>query len=306
MSWIEVRLNIPQQTLENISAYLFAMGCEGVHLNEKEVFAYFSKYNWSNETQSGLVGFITQIIPTFSRRDMQVIALSESDWSTSWKQYFKPVRITSNIVVLPPWEEFPLQQEDIPVIINPQMAFGTGQHESTQLVIQAMVKKFKRGISVLDVGTGSGILAIIADKLGAESVVAIDNDIDAVKNASENAALNKVSGGMQIVLADLERLIPREFDLVLANINKNTLLKYASLFPGFLSAGGKLILSGILATDDRHIMEEFQKQDFRLVSKHIKKEWLTLVLEKHIKKHKDEESNNRSGDELGPVVDWTI
>ena len=306
MSWIEVRLNFPQQTLEDVSAYLFAMGCEGVHMNEKEVLAYFNKHNWSQEIQTGLVGFISQIIPTFTRRDIQVKALSDFDWSTSWKQYFKPVRITSTIVVLPPWEEYPIQEGDVPIIINPQMAFGTGQHESTQLVIQGMAKWLKPGMQVLDVGTGSGILAIIADKLGAESVAAIDHDIEAVKNASENAVLNKVSGGMRIVLAELEQLIPQEFDLILANINKNALLKYAGLFPDFMSAQGKLILSGILATDDRTVVEQYHQQGFRLVSKHLKKEWLALVFEGINKRKKNEAGGNRPGNEFGPATDWTI
>ncbi len=306
MSWIEIRLNIPQQKLEDISAYLFAMGCEGVHLQEQDVIVYFSKYNWSEEIQKGLVEFIRQIIPTFDRRCMQIKAVSDYDWANDWKQHFKPLRITNTIVVLPPWEEYPLQPEDLKIVINPQMAFGTGQHESTQLMIMAMVKKLKPGMQVLDVGTGSGILAIIADKLGAKSVTAIDYDATALKNAMENTALNKVSPGVHLGLATLEQLIPQEFDLVLANINRNVLLKYAALFPEFIKSGGKLILSGFLTMDDLIVVEQYSKYGFSLISKHIKKEWLALIFELKAKSKKNETSHYRSGNKFGSAVNWTI
>jgi ribosomal protein L11 methyltransferase len=291
MSWLEIHLNIPQQKLEDttedissmVSAYLFAMGCEGVHLHEQDVIAYFSKYNWSEEIQKRLVEFISQIIPGFNRRYMQINSVSDYDWANNWKQYFKPLRISDTIVVLPPWEEYPFREEDLKIIINPQMAFGTGQHESTQLMITALIGKLKPGMRVLDVGTGSGILGIIADKLGAESVTAIDNDVAALKNAMENAALNKVSQGVHIGLASLEQLVPQEFDLVLANINRNVLLNYASRFPDFLKRGGKLILSGFLTVDDLIVVEQYRKHGFNLVSKHIKKEWLALIFELKVK-----------------------
>jgi ribosomal protein L11 methyltransferase len=283
MSWIEIHLNIPQQKLEDISAYLFAMGCEGVHLDEQDVVAYFSKFNWSEEIQKGLVGFISQIIPGFDRRYMQIKSVSDFDWANNWKQYFKPLRINDTIVVLPPWEEYPFRAEDLKIIINPQMAFGTGQHESTQLMITALVKKLRPGLRVLDVGTGSGILAIIADKLGADSVMAIDNDVTALRNAMENTALNKVSQGVHLGLASLEQLVPQEFDIVLANINRNVLLNYAPRFPDFLKKGGKLILCGFLVVDELTVAEQYRKHGFSLVSKHIKKEWLALIFELKVK-----------------------
>jgi ribosomal protein L11 methyltransferase len=283
MSWIEIHLNIPQQKLEDISAYLFAMGCEGVHLDEQDVVAYFSKFNWSEEIQKGLVGFISQIIPGFDRRYMQIKSVSDFDWANNWKQYFKPLRINDTIVVLPPWEEYPFRAEDLKIIINPQMAFGTGQHESTQLMITALVKKLRPGLRVLDVGTGSGILAIIADKLGADSVMAIDNDVTALRNAMENTALNKVSQGVHLGLASLEQLVPQEFDIVLANINRNVLLDYAPRFPDFLKKGGKLILCGFLVVDELTVAEQYRKHGFSLVSKHIKKEWLALIFELKVK-----------------------
>jgi ribosomal protein L11 methyltransferase len=110
-------------------------------------------------------------------------------------------------------------------------------------------------------------------------VTAIDFDGDALKNALENAGLNNVSTGLQLALATLEQLAPREFDLILANINRNVLLKYAALFPGYLRAGAKLILSGFLLTDDLTVVQQYRQKGYRLISKHVKKEWLALVFE---------------------------
>ena len=306
MSWIEIHLNIPQQKLEDISAFLFAMGCEGIHLNEQEVIVYFNKYKWSGEIQAGLVEYIRQTIPGFNHRYIQVRAISDYDWDNNWKQQFKPLRITSTIVVLPPWEKYPTRKEDLAVVINPQMAFGTGQHESTQLMIIALAKKIKKGMDVLDVGTGSGILAIIAGKLGAGLVTAIDNDVQAIKNAMENANLNAVPAeGVHFMLASLEQLIPREFDLILANINRNVLVNYAGLFPDYTKIGGQVILSGILAADDLIVEEAYRKHGFRLVSKQIKKEWLALIFKLISKSKKDETGRYRSGNELRSAADWT-
>jgi ribosomal protein L11 methyltransferase len=306
MSWIEIRLNIPRQKAEDISAYLFAMGCAGIHQDEHEIIIYFSKYNWSEEIRAGLVGYIGRIIPAFKRRQMQVKALSDQDWNNNWKQYFKPVRITRKIVVLPPWENYHPQPGDVRIVIDPQMAFGTGQHESTQLMIQVLEKELKAGMKVFDVGTGSGILAIVADKLGAGSVVAVDSDEDAFHNAVQNSILNSVSAGVHIMLSPLENVPRQKCDLVLANINKNTLLTCADLFADFLSEQGRLILSGILVADEPKMVAEYTKHGFHLLAKRVKKEWLSLTFKYGAKNRGDKTGGHRPGYKFGPVADRTI
>jgi len=164
------------------------------------------------------------------------------------------------------------------------MAFGTGHHESTQLVIAELEKSVKDGMDILDIGTGSGILAIIADKLGAGSVTAFDNDPVALKNAFENAELNSSSNKLKFLLANPEMLQPSEYDLVLANINRNVLIKYAELFAGLLKSTGKLVLSGLLLRDEPKILREYDQAGFVLVRKNAIKDWLMLVLELRNKK----------------------
>jgi len=293
MSWIEINLSVPQESLEEISAYLFALGCEGIQVTERGVTIYFTQHRWSDEVKIGLLEFIGQIIPHFSMRHIQIKALADQDWIQNWKEYFKTIRVTSRIIIKPPWEHYNAQAGEVLVVINPQMAFGTGHHESTQLMIRALDKFIQPGMHVLDVGTGSGILAFVCDKLGADSVLGIDNDINALKNASENARLNKSSKNIRFILGQLEQFHPIEYDLVLANINAKVLLDYSTLFPRFMKLKSKLILSGILRSDEQKIVDHFHNRGFKLINKNTIKEWLSLVFELEKKEELHEEGNIR-------------
>jgi ribosomal protein L11 methyltransferase len=279
MSWIEIKLNIPQEKMEEISAYIFAQGCEGINIADDNVLIYFNQYRWSNESKLALLSYIREFVPAFGPRDIQVLRFADQDWNKKWKKHFKPQRISQRIVVRPSWESHKDHKDDITLIIDPQMAFGTGHHESTKLTIIALEKWIKEGMDVLDIGTGSGILAIIASKLGAGSVVAFDNDPVAIENALENASLNDVDKNIQFFIASPEILQPSKYDIILANINRNVLIKYASLLSEFLKRGGKLILSGILLRDEPQMLQAYQNAGFTLVDKNAMKEWLMLVFE---------------------------
>ncbi len=290
MSWIELKLDIPNHLLEQISAYLFAQGCEGINVIDDGIVIYFSSHRWTNETKISLAEYIRHVVPGFTGKNIQVNAMAEQDWNKNWKEYFKPVRISSRVVIRPPWEDFRASQGDVLVTINPKMAFGTGHHESTKLVLIEMEKIIKPGMHVLDVGTGSGILAILAHKFGAESVLGVDNDMESVKNATENMSLNDISSGIHIGFAELEQVTPSDYDVVLANINKNILLRYAPLFPEYLRQGGILILSGILRQDEADIRNAFRSHGFVIKKHNVMKDWLVLVLE--LKEKKEEKSDS--------------
>ena len=283
MSWIEIKLNIPPEKLESVSGYLFAQGCEGININDDGVYVYFNQHRWTNEIKMSMVDYIQASFPSFSSRDLKIVNVPDQDWNKNWKQYFKPIQVTSRVVVRPPWEEYRQREGEIVLIINPKMAFGTGHHESTQLIIRAMEKQIKSGMNVLDIGTGSGILAILAEKLGAEAVIAIDNDPQALRNAQENASLNRVKNKVRFFLAQPENLQPSEYDLILANINREVLSDYSNHFAGLLKPGGQLILSGILRRDEKHIVDVYQKAGFTLLDKSALKDWMLLMMKLNIK-----------------------
>ena len=289
MSWIELSLHIPQDTLEQVSAYLFAHGCEGINVTEDRIIIYFNTYRWSNEIKLGIIEYLRMVIPGFSERNIRVKSVTDHDWTSDWKKYFRPLRATSRIVIIPPWEKYNPQTGEILIKINPKMAFGTGHHESTRLVIIEMEKVIQEGMHVLDIGTGSGILAILAEKLGAESVLGIDNDLTAIRNAHENAGLNKTGSSVNFAFAELHDLRESQYDLLLANINRNYLMQSAGDFGRYLKQKGILVLSGILRTDEQQIVREFVNKGFRLVRKNAMKDWLVLVMELV---HKEDETNN--------------
>ena len=289
MSWIEIKLDIPVTELENISAYLFAQGCEGINLTDDGIIMYFNIHRWSDEIKRGLIEYIQHFVPGFGHKNFQITALTEQDWMSDWKKHFRPLKLGSRIIVKPPWEEYFAGRDDIVITINPKMAFGTGHHESTQLAIIELEKFLKPGTNVLDVGTGSGILAIIAQKLGAGSVFGVDNDPEAIKNAYENAVLNEISANIQFSVAKLEQVTPFEYELVVANINRNVLIEYAPIFRDYLPPGGHIILSGILRSDEVMITSVYNENGFHVVRKNIQRDWLALVLE--LKDKRSEESS---------------
>lgn len=287
MSWIELTLNVPQKSLEEISGYLFALGCQGINVTEKGIIIYFNVHHWSEEVKIGMKEYLSHAIPGFSMKNVQVKAVTDHDWTKDWKKFFKPIRVGRRVLIQPPWEKSRTQTGDILITINPKMAFGTGHHETTRLIIAELEARAKEGMSVLDVGTGSGILAIVAEKLGGEGIVAIDTDITALKNAEENLYLNN-SKNIRVYLASLDQMSPVEYDLVCANINRNVLIEYKNYFARFIKADGVLILSGLLRRDESFVVQTYSEAGYNLVSRNTQKDWLMLVLSPPKKEEENE------------------
>ena len=183
------------------------------------------------------------VLPTIGITDAGAPTLTdidEEDWANSWKAYFKPIRIGKTLVVSPPWEEPVLADNDLLITIDPGMAFGTGTHATTQMCMVLLEDYLKKGDSVADIGTGSGILSIAAQKLGAVKLVAVDNDPLAVKIAGENAIVNSVTVAVQGNFPDNQK-----FDVVVANIIADTLIELRESLSSIVTTG-ILIVSGVI------------------------------------------------------------
>jgi len=173
--------------------------------------------------------------------------LPEERWRDSWKRYFRPRRIGRRLLVRPSWATYRARAGDTVIEIDPGMAFGTGQHPTTTMCLRALEEHLRRGDEVLDLGTGSGILAVAAAKLGARRVLALDIDPQAVKAARENAAANGVGDVVEVREGTLpESMAGERFDLIVANISGLTLERLAASLAGTLRDGGALIVSGFL------------------------------------------------------------
>jgi ribosomal protein L11 methyltransferase len=192
--------------------------------------------------------------------------LKESDWHDSWKRHFGVQRIGRALVVKPSWTQYRLKGGEVVLEIDPGMAFGTGQHPTTATCLRALEEFVRSGMSVLDLGCGSGILAIAAAKLGASRVVALDIDPNAVRSARENAAANGVAAAIEVREGTLGGHTRRgmRFDLVVANISGLTLERLAGTLAGSLNAGGILVASGFLEDAVAGLREAFESAGLKV------------------------------------------
>lgn len=178
--------------------------------------------------------------------DMQRV--SEEDWANNWKQYFKPLPVGQKLIIVPTWHQEPIQAHGrVQLTIDPGMAFGSGQHETTRLCLELLEQFVQPSSSLLDVGTGSGILAVAALLMGAENALGVDIDKLSVKIAEENAALNGVGGRFRAICGDLAKNVSGVYDIITANIVADIILQLLPDTARLLKKDGILILSGIIA-----------------------------------------------------------
>lgn len=208
--------------------------------------------------------------------DMQNVA--DEDWSENWKKYYKPFRIGSHLVVKPTWEPYTPQPEDLVIELDPGMAFGTGTHETTNMCMQLLERYYQDGMRVMDVGTGSGILAIAAARLGADNVLAIDIDPDAVKVARENVALNGVSDAVRVVVGDLCKSEAMPCELAVANIVADAICMLAGPLTRHLEKDGLLICSGIIREREQDVLNAAKEAGYTVKDRIEKGEWVALCL----------------------------
>jgi len=221
--------------------------------------------------------------------------LAEEDWANAWKKQYHVLRIGSRTRIVPAWEEYDAQPGEVIVRLEPGMAFGTGLHPTTRLCLEAMETSLVPGCSVLDVGTGSGILAIAAARLGAASVLALDTDPIAVTVARENAVRNQVAGQITVRQGSVGQapgwspgaaggtfflLEEGSFDRVVVNILAPVIRSLADGLAARTAPDGQLIASGIIETQEADVLDALRARGFRLVSRAQEADWVVLVVQR--------------------------
>ncbi len=208
---------------------------------------------------------------------LDVIDVSDDDWANSWKKYYHPIKVGKRVVIVPAWEKYEPEDGEIPLIMDPGMAFGAGTHETTRLVMEQIEKYVTKDCSVLDVGTGSGILSISASLLGAGRVNAYDIDPTAVRIARENAEINgcrNINVNVSDLLSSVE---PLEYDLICANIVADIIIRMSPDLFRFAHEGTVFIASGILVERREEVLSAMEKTPFRLISSAEENGWCALV-----------------------------
>ncbi|NNK56215.1 MAG: 50S ribosomal protein L11 methyltransferase [Desulfofustis sp.] len=209
--------------------------------------------------------------------------LEDRDWSESWKVHFKPFAIVPGLVIAPSWEKYEPAPDEKVIVMDPGMAFGTGHHETTRLCLEVLsqTEAVVKGGTMLDVGTGTGILAMASVLFGARHAVGIDNDTEAVKAARDNCRLNSLSEKIEISDRPLED-IESTFDLVVANIVHDVLLELSKDL-GRVASGGSLLLSGLMdGNQSENIIHCFVDKGFQLIEKHTDDHWCALLFDKAV------------------------
>jgi len=214
--------------------------------------------------------------------DLTVTPIQEEDWANSWKEHFTARRIGDRVVIKPPWQQYEPREGEIVVELDPGMAFGTGLHPSTRLSVQGIEQVVSDGDRVFDVGTGSGILAISAIKLGAAHVDAVDIETVAIRATMENAQRNDVTDRIDVKLGTAGNGEPfeGEYDVVLANIIARILVELAEPLTRATRPGGKLVLAGIIESREKVVVDEFASFGADVITRRQMDDWVSLVLER--------------------------
>ena len=206
--------------------------------------------------------------------------IESQNWNSVWESNFEEVEVKDKVLIRAPFHSPRTNYKGLEVIIQPKMSFGTGHHCTTQLMIEALLDGEIKNKRVLDMGSGTGVLAIVAAKLGAERVLAVEIDDMAEESVRENIALNGVSEKVESICGDARAIEGREFDTVLANINRNILLADMEAYDTTLTEGGRLVLSGFLAEDVDILVDKATSLGYKLTRHRTNDVWQALELEK--------------------------
>jgi ribosomal protein L11 methyltransferase len=290
-TWIEVRFLMPAGMQEEGALFLTEFSGRGVILEEEGappggviIRAFFRPEEFGAWQQKQLQEYLERLTGhNLYPLGLEMLRVAEEDWAEAWKAHFKAQKVTSRLVIRPPWEDYTPAAGEVVITIYPGMAFGTGRHATTLLCLRALEEVWEQDLpvvanpyQVLDVGTGTGILALAAARLGAR-VLAIDVDPEAVAAALENVRLNGLEGRI-LVEPTLLQAIRQQFALILANLTAPDLLQLADSLWGRLLSGGVLIISGFLQTDLPQIEARFLPLGLRKAGGHTQDEWGALIL----------------------------
>ena len=299
-SWIEIACDVAEEHAEVVAEFLTQLSGNGVCIDNQNVDAFsvseipdsvrvvIKAYLPAEHDPAPQMLELENFLATLSARHPAacfgrptLTAVNAEDWSSSWKVHFKPLRVGKHLLIVPTWEEAEQLPGDLVLRIDPGMAFGTGGHETTRLCLELLEQVMEKGDhaaapSLLDLGTGSGILAMAASLLGAGRILALDIDPDAVDVARENLALNNLSEEIECGTVPLESLTER-FDVILANILAEELVRLAPYLTERLNSGGSLILSGILAEKEQLVRQGFASQPLTYSRTVCDGEWVAML-----------------------------
>lgn len=304
--WIEVSIVVSSEAVEAVSGILYNTEVEGISIEDTKDIEFKRKHpgDWDyfdesllkveegavikayyreSESFSSYLEYIRESVNNLEDLGIDkgkglVVAnkVNEEDWENGWKKYYKPYRAGKKIVIKPIWEEYESKAQDIVVEIDPGMAFGTGTHETTRMCIKALEKYIEPYSNVFDIGTGSGILAITASKLGAKKVTAVDLDPVAVESALKNVSYNNIRN-IRVFQGNLMEDVHGKADIIVINIIADVILSLTEEVKKFLVSQGVFICSGIIIDRKEEVAENLRNNGFFIKEINEDGEWVCIV-----------------------------
>ena len=320
MNWTEVSIYTTTNGLEIINGALMKLSINDAVIEDVNVFDEFLNYdtlNWDyfdddlkrmkdiescikvyladNNQGRELLNKIYEFIEELKKDNMNIDLgnlrvetriINDEDWANNWKKYFKPFVISDKVIIKPSWEDLKDSAEGKIILeIDPGMSFGTGQHHTTRLCIEQIIKHIHKDMEVLDMGCGSGILSIAALLLGAKSCTGVDIDENSVRIARENAALNNIDKDrFTVYLGDVtedkalqEKIGYNKYDMIAVNIIAQVIMSMSYTFPKFLKKGGLVIASGIIKKYLQEVTDNFENLGFEIIEINESEEWVSVT-----------------------------
>src|SRR6056297_1454410 len=276
MNYLKLVVDVPEETQEYVIAELMEIDFYGFEQSDDRLIAYVEKPRFNDLNREKIEQMIASLP---GAKFVEFSDVAEKNWNETWEASIQPQSI-GDFFVRPTWSENEPDNEQMLIEIDPKMSFGTGYHATTRLMLRQLSKLDCKNIRVLDAGTGTGILAIAACKLGAKKAIGFDYDPLCEKNATENAAINEIGSQLEIRLGGFETVeSEKAFDIILANINRNVILEFLDQMISLLDKKGKLCLSGLLKTDESKVMEKLASYPVQVTDKQTEDEWMLLQIE---------------------------
>lgn len=214
------------------------------------------------------------------KNKVTVTEVNDEDWANAWKKYYHPVKVSDKITIVPTWEQYERDEDEIIIELDPGMAFGTGTHPTTKMCLQALEKVVSKHNTVIDVGTGSGVLSIAAAKLGAKQIKAFDLDDVAVSAATQNVMLNNVDEVVTVAENNLLKGVKEQADIVVANILAHIIIKLIPDAAQVVKKDGYFISSGIIKEKSQDIQKVLEENSFQIIDEYNDGDWVAIIAQK--------------------------
>lgn len=280
---IEDSIELTKERIDQFGE-IYALNPDDFPKNGVVVKAYLAASSFLAETVEEIRLAIANLVNfdiNIGENVLTTTEVQEEDWATAWKQYYHPVKISERFTIVPTWEEYtPVSTDELIIELDPGMAFGTGTHPTTVMCLQALEKVVQEGNTVVDIGTGSGVLSIGAAMLGARSVHALDLDAVAVQSATENVQLNKVDEIVEVYHGNLLDTVKEQADVVVANILAEIIMSFTDDAYKIVKPGGMYVTSGIIGAKKDDVKQALEASGFTIEEVLMMEDWVAIIARK--------------------------